>query len=187
MITHLENHGISNVTLWGRGVDREIFKPCPLERLIDRPYIICVSRVSHEKNLDAFCQLNHPCKVLVGDGPYLDELKGKYPEVQFLGKMEGPALAGVISHAQVFVFPSKTDTFGIVILEAIACGTPVAAYPEPGPLEVIVPGWNGYHTSDLQRSVDMCIAYVVRTDVLHSSQQWTWERATTQFLEGVIQ
>lgn len=182
MVKHLEERGMTNLKVWSRGVDHKVFKP--YMRINEVPYIICVSRVSHEKNLDAFCQLTGFHKVLIGDGPYLDTLQKRYPDVEFLGKMEGDELASWISGADVFVFPSKSDTFGIVILEAIACGTPVAAYSEPGPIEVIVPGWNGYHGDNLQRSVELCRT-VSRADVQHSSKQWTWTRATQQFIEGL--
>jgi glycosyltransferase involved in cell wall biosynthesis len=123
-------------------------------------------------------------KVLIGDGPYLKELKRKYPDVEFLGKIEGEELAGWIASANVFVFPSKTDTFGIVILESIACGTPVAAYEQPGPRAVIANNYNGYISNNLEKSVEMCYG-INRDYVSDSSRSWTWDTATTQFIEAL--
>jgi glycosyltransferase involved in cell wall biosynthesis len=145
---------------------------------------VCVSRVSKEKGLDDFCQLKYNRKVLIGDGPYLNELKQKYPDVEFIGKKEGAELAEWIASADVFVFPSKADTFGIVILEALACGTPVAAYDEPGPRETIFNGVNGYYGDDLTLNLVMCLT-LNRSDVYQSSRNWTWQRATQQFIEAM--
>lgn len=178
----LENLGFKNLKVWTRGVDFEIFNP--RRRQTTKSYIVCVSRISKEKGLDDFCQLKYNRKVLIGDGPYLQELKTKYPDVEFIGKKEGIELAQWIASADAFVFPSKTDTFGIVILEALACGTPVAAYDEPGPRETIFNGINGYYGEDLGLNLAMCFT-LNRGDVYQSSRNWTWERATQQFLEAM--
>ena len=178
----LENLGFQNLKVWTRGVDFEIFNP--KRRQQTKPYIVCVSRISKEKGLDDFCQLKYNRKVLVGDGPYLNELKEKYPDVEFVGKKEGIELARWIASADVFVFPSKADTFGIVILEALACGTPVAAYDEPGPRETIFNGVNGHYGDDLQKAVTICLS-LNRGDVNSSSRNWTWQRARQQFLEAI--
>ena len=140
--------------------------------------------INKEKGLDDFCQLKGN-KVLIGDGPYLNTLKEKYPDVKFLGVKQGAELAGWIANADVFVFPSKADTFGIVILEAIACGTPVASYIEPGPLEVISNGINGYYSNDLQMNVVMCLT-INRGDVYSSSKNWSWKNSTKQFKEALV-
>lgn len=178
----LENRGFRNIEVWTRGVDGLLFNP--KNRIETQPYIVCVSRASKEKNIDAFCQLKHEKKVFVGDGPYLAELQSKYPDVHFVGKKEGVELAQLIASADVFVFPSLTDTFGIVILESIACGTPVAAYPEPGPVEVIENDYNGHYSDNLQESMNRCQA-LNRREVYESSKQWTWRRSAQQFMENI--
>jgi glycosyltransferase involved in cell wall biosynthesis len=178
----LEEKGFKNLRVWTRGVDSKIFNP--QKRKETKPYIVCVSRVSKEKGLDDFCQLKYNRKVLIGDGPYLKELQEKYPDVEMIGKREGVDLARWIASADAFVFPSKTDTFGIVILEALACGTPVAAYDEPGPREAIYNGINGYYGKDLGLNLVMCLT-LNRGDVYSSSRSWTWERSTKQFLEAM--
>lgn len=172
----LESKGFKNVNVWTRGVDTTLFNPTPYYS----NYILCVSRVSHEKNLDAFCQLPHSRKVLVGDGPYLEELKAKYPDVHYAGKQTGEELAKWYRNASCFVFPSKEDTFGIVLLEAIASGVPVAAYPEPGPMEVININ-NGMMSDDLNIAVEYALKKN-RMEVYETSKRWTWESATKQFV-----
>jgi glycosyltransferase involved in cell wall biosynthesis len=178
----LEERGFEKLQVWTRGVDNETFNPG--RRINPKDYIVCVSRVSKEKGLDDFCQLSGN-KVLIGDGPYLNELKKKYPDVLFLGIKRGIELAEWVANADVFVFPSKADTFGVVILEAIACGTPVAAYIQPGPLEVIVNGINGYHSDDLKTNVSLCYS-IDRKNVYDSSKVWTWKNSTQQFLNALV-
>ena len=178
----LEGLGFNKLKVWTRGVDFEIFNP--KRRQATKPYIVCVSRISKEKGLDDFCQLKYNRKVLIGDGPYLQELKTKYSDVEFIGKKEGIELAEWVASADAFVFPSKADTFGIVILEALACGTPVAAYDEPGPRETIFNGLNGQYGDDLQKAVTVCMS-LNRGDVHNSSRNWTWQRAKQQFLEAM--
>jgi glycosyltransferase involved in cell wall biosynthesis len=182
MKTKLESLGFKNLKLWSRGVDFEIFNP--KRRQETTPYIVCVSRISKEKGLDDFCKLKYNRKVLIGDGPYYEELRQKYPDVEMIGKREGVDLAKWIASADAFVFPSKADTFGIVILEALACGTPVAAYDEPGPRETIFNGVNGYYGDDLALNLVMCLT-LNRGDVYNSSRNWTWEKSTKQFLEAL--
>jgi len=182
MKNYLEEKSFKNIEVWTRGVDFEIFSP--KRRQETKPYIVCVSRVSKEKGLDDFCQLKYNRKVVVGDGPYLNELKIKYPDVEFIGKKEGAELAQWIASADAFVFPSKTDTFGIVILESLACGTPVAAYDEPGPRETIHNGVNGYYGKNLELNLTMCLT-LNRGDVYNSSRNWTWQRATKQFIRAI--
>lgn len=182
MQDYLKEKGFENLVVWQRGVDSTIFNPT--RRKDTKHYILCVSRASKEKGLDDFCKLKYNRKVMIGDGPYLEELKQKYPDVEFLGKKEGIELAEWIASADAFVFPSKTDTFGIVILESLACGTPVAAYDQPGPRETIMTNYNGCIDEDLQKAVNVCIS-LNRGDVYRSSRNWTWERATQQFLEAM--
>jgi glycosyltransferase involved in cell wall biosynthesis len=182
MKNYLESKGFNNLKLWSRGVDSEIFNP--KRKSGNESYIICVSRVSKEKGLDDFCKLRYNKKVLIGDGPYLNELRKKYPDVVMLGKKEGIELAEWVANADVFVFPSKTDTFGIVILESISCGTPVAAYEQPGPKEVIINGINGQYGENLQQNLQICLS-LNRENVYNSSKNWTWKRATKQFIEAL--
>lgn len=180
MKKNLSEKGFKNLSVWTRGVDGSVFNP--KRRNNPQNYIVCVSRVSKEKGLDDFCKLKGN-KVLVGDGPYLEELKKKYPDVNFVGVKMGIELAEIIANSDVFVFPSKTDTFGVVILEAIACGTPVASYIQPGPLEVVIPMFNGMYGDDLQSSVTSCYQ-INRREVFESSKSWTWEKSAKQFLDS---
>jgi glycosyltransferase involved in cell wall biosynthesis len=177
----LHQHGMYNTSIWTRGVDGKLFSLDKRDQTTGG-YILCVSRASKEKGLDDFCRLNHSQKVLVGDGPYLASLKRKYPDVIFPGHQEGAALAKWYANADAFVFPSKSDTFGIVLLEAIASGTPVAAYPEPGPLEVIENGINGWINTDLQTALDQC-ANIDRRRVRYTAERWTWRYSARQFIE----
>jgi len=179
MLRELDLKGFKNLSIWSRGVDTELFKPSKNVQ----PYIVCVTRVSKEKNIDAFCQIQHKNKVVVGDGPYLDELKEKYPTVIFVGKKTGKELVRYYAEADVCVFPSYNDTFGVVMLESIACGTPVAAIPGPGQREVIN-SINGFISNDLDYAVKMCLA-LDRRKVRKSALKWTWEAATKQFASNV--
>ena len=192
MIDKLKEKGFKNLALWTRGVNHNLFNP-KFRQVLHRPYIVCVSRVTKDKNLDEFCELKHPHKVLVGDGPYLKELKQKYPHVDFKGKLKGSSLAKVVASADAFVFPSKTDTFGIVLLEAIACGTPVLAYAEPGPLEVIEEGVNGCLVEfdkrfglydELESKLDDVLK-IPRDSVHFSAKKWTWEASALDFLDNI--
>jgi glycosyltransferase involved in cell wall biosynthesis len=183
MCDFLTEKKFTNVKVWTRGVNSNIFNPSRKKE--KGSYILCVSRVSHEKGLDDFCRLNYPRKVLIGDGPYLETLKKKYPDVEFLGKKEGIELAEWYASADAFIFPSKTDTFGIVILEALASGTPVASYWEPGPMETIELMYNGMMSDDLNHSMKVATELVSREDVVESSKGWTWESATKTFLENI--
>jgi len=135
----LERRGFVNLVKWTRGVDTNLFKPPvkpkPKAKI---PMFLYVGRVSVEKNIEAFLDLDvKATKVVIGDGPELERLKQKYRCVNFMGKLSGTNLAFVYQNADVFVFPSKTDTFGLVIIEALACGTPVAAYPVTGPIDIL--------------------------------------------------
>lgn len=181
---HLVGKKFKNVEVWTRGVNLSLFNPSKKTKA-NTNYILCVSRVSKEKGLDDFCKLNHPNKVLIGDGPYLESLKEKYPDVRFLGKKVGEELAEWYANADCFVFPSKSDTFGIVLLEAIASGTPVAAYPQPGPKEVIIEGRNGSIDEDLQAATEramVCDRYATYL----TSEKWTWKNSAEQFLNKLI-
>jgi len=139
LCSELAAQGISNVHLWSRGVDLELFRPRKVDRFVlPRPLFLYAGRVAVEKNLDAFLSLDLPgSKAVVGGGPQLEELKARYPGVTFTGPKFGQDLAEHYASADVFVFPSLTDTFGNVLLEALACGVPVAAFNVMGPKDVI--------------------------------------------------
>jgi glycosyltransferase involved in cell wall biosynthesis len=141
----LAGHGFRHLRIWSRGVDVERFRPMPqARRPHDGPVWIYVGRVAVEKNIEAFLALDLPgIKIVVGDGPAKTALKRKYPQARFLGALTGDALVEAYAGSDVFVFPSRTDTFGLVLLEALACGLVVAAYPVEGPRDVVgqdVPG-----------------------------------------------
>lgn len=184
MRSRLETRGYSNLRTWTRGVDSNVFNPLEKQEYsFKKPIILCVSRVSVEKNLDAFLSLDLPgTKILIGHGPLLDYYKQKYPDVMFMGSMTGSLLASYYASADVFVFPSKTDTFGVVMLESIATGTPVAAYPVTGPNEVIENGVNGFLSENLIDAVTNALL-VDRITTLESSKKWTWGRVAEMYLE----
>jgi glycosyltransferase involved in cell wall biosynthesis len=135
----LEQHGFSNTRIWSRGVDIDRFQPIADASFpYPRPIWLYVGRVAVEKNIEAFLGLDLPgAKVIVGDGPARASLEQQYPDARFLGQKFGDELVHAYAASDVFVFPSRTDTFGLVLLEALACGTPVAAYPVQGPLDVV--------------------------------------------------
>ena len=150
----LESWGLDDLIVWSRGVDIEKFQPQLLSER-DRPRLVYVGRVAVEKNIEAFLALDIDAdKVIVGDGPQRTELEKKYPDVHWLGYRKGQPLVDEYAAADVFVFPSLTDTFGLVMLEANACGTPVAAFPVTGPVDVVVEGLNGCLHDDLGVAVD---------------------------------
>lgn len=149
----LDRWGIANLVVWGRGVDTLRFRPRP-RRPRARPRLLYVGRVAVEKNLEAFLRLEVDAdKVVVGDGPARADLQRRYPQATWLGYRHGDALVAEYGDADAFVFPSRTDTFGLVMLEAMACGTPVAAFPVTGPRDVVVPGINGILDDDLAVAV----------------------------------
>jgi glycosyltransferase involved in cell wall biosynthesis len=187
MVKDLKAHGFDGeVISWTRGVDREIFTPNLREELLAK-YLLCVSRVSKEKNLEAFFELEYPGyqKIMVGDGPMLETYKKQYPSVHFTGFKTGVDLARYYANAEVFVFPSRWETFGIVMIEAMACGTPVAAFPCDGPLDVIDQAETGFMNENLKHAVDGCLQ-LSRERVLEGSQRWTWDNAWKIFKENLV-
>lgn len=151
----LERRGFRHLKVWGRGVDTALFNPSRRrETAWPRPVLLNVGRVAPEKNLEAFLSLNIPgTKVVIGDGPQLKALRSRYPNAVFPGAKFGGDLADYYAAADVFVFPSLTDTFGLVMLEAIASGTPVAAFPVTGPLDVLQPNVTGVIDDDLALAI----------------------------------
>ena len=187
MVKELQDHGFDgNIIPWTRGVDRSIFYPGHRVETTSK-YILCVSRVSKEKNLEAFFELDYPgyLKVMVGGGPMLETYKKQYPDVHFTGFKTGVELARYYANAEVFVFPSKWETFGIVMIEAMACGTPVAAYPCQGPEDVVDEGVTGCLNDDLKQAVTDCF-FLPRHKVWEGSQRWSWERAWEIFRDNLI-
>jgi glycosyltransferase involved in cell wall biosynthesis len=150
----LARYGFQRMAVWGRGVDTELFKPNgKTANDPANPKFLYVGRVAVEKNIDAFLRLELPGdKIVVGDGPSRRSLEKQFPGVHFIGYKYGAELAEYFGSADVFVFPSRTDTFGLVMLEAMACGTPVAAFPVPGPIDVVTPGVTGVLDNDLQNA-----------------------------------
>jgi glycosyltransferase involved in cell wall biosynthesis len=183
MQKQLEARGFRNIVRWTRGVDVALFKPGPKSFLdLPRPIAMYVGRVAVEKNIEAFLQLDLPgTKVIVGEGPARSELEAKYPSARFVGYKYGEELAAHIAAADVFVFPSRTDTFGLVLLEAMACGLPVAAYPVIGPVDVVTNGVTGVLSEDL-RAATLAALKLDPQACRAFALTHTWEAATRQFL-----
>jgi len=179
----LEARGFRNIRAWSRGVDLGQFKPDPREEFdLPRPIFMYVGRIAVEKNIGAFLDLDLPgSKVVVGDGPQLGVLKRKYPAVTFTGPRYGAALAKMYAGADVFVFPSRTDTFGLVLLEAMACGTPVAAYPVTGPLDVLTDPRVGEMDTDL-RLAALAALQGDRTACRVHAETFSWRASAESFL-----
>ena len=155
MVDRLQNWGFRNPVLWSRGVDTDLFQPRGRDVLSGTgPKLMYVGRIAIEKNIEAFLKLDVPgVKYLIGDGPQRAELERKYSEAVFLGYRQGEDLARLMAAADVFVFPSLTDTFGLVMLEALACGVPVAAFPVQGPKDVILSEKVGCLDEDLVKAI----------------------------------
>jgi glycosyltransferase involved in cell wall biosynthesis len=187
MVKELQDHGFDGeIVSWTRGVDRDVFYPEHRTETTSR-YLLCVSRVSKEKNLEKFFELDYPgyLKIMVGDGPMLETYRKQYPEVHFTGYKTGVELARYYANAEVFVFPSEWETFGIVMIEAMACGTPVAAYPVQGPLDVVDEGITGCLNLDLKQAVTDCL-FLNRPQVWSGSHRWSWERAWEIFRDNLV-
>jgi len=187
MVDELRAHGFDGeVISWTRGVDRDIFHPTHRVQTVSR-YLLCVARVSKEKNLEKFFELDYPgyLKVMVGDGPMLETYRKQYPDVHFTGYKTGEDLARYYANAEVFVFPSEWETFGIVMIEAMACGTPVAAFPVQGPLDVVDEGVTGCLNDDLKQAVKDALM-LDRRLVWNGSARWSWERAWEIFRNNLV-
>ena len=178
----LASRGFRNPVVWGRGVDTELFRP---ERRAGLPgpgpHLVYLGRVAVEKNISAFLALEVPgTKWVIGGGPALASFQQDWPTVNFLGPRYGQELASLLASGDVFVFPSRTDTFGIVLLEAMACGLPIAAYPVPGPADVVRHGETGVLDEDLGAAVRGALA-LDRGACRRQALEHSWERATEQF------
>jgi glycosyltransferase involved in cell wall biosynthesis len=185
LANELRARGFRNVVLWPRGVDTRQFHPRLADLGLPRPVFLCVGRVAVEKNLEAFLDLDLPgSKVIVGDGPARAALVRKYPHAVFLGAQQGEALAETYAAADVFVFPSKTDTFGLVLLEALASGVPVAAFPVTGPRDVIGSAPVGALNDDLQAAC-LSALRISPQACLEFAARHSWEASARVFVENI--
>ncbi|HEV3240659.1 MAG TPA: glycosyltransferase family 1 protein [Casimicrobiaceae bacterium] len=180
----LSARGFTNLAYWSRGVDLAVFSPAPREaRAHERPIFLYAGRVAIEKSLEEFLRLDLPgTKWVVGDGPARAGLEARFPQAIFHGMKYGAELAYFYQQADAFVFPSRTDTFGLVLVEAMACGTPVAAYPVTGPIDVIRDPAVGVLSEDL-RAAALAALELDRRAVRSYALQYSWATATRQFLE----
>jgi glycosyltransferase involved in cell wall biosynthesis len=189
MVQQLHSKGFGdNVKAWTRGVDRDLFKP--IKRTVNRknPTLVCVSRVSIEKNLELFLglQISGATKIMVGDGPMLEFYKKQFPDVIYVGAKRGTELASYYQNADCFVFPSLWDTFGLVQIEAMACGTPVAACPVQGPLDVIDQNITGVMNNNLKIAVEQALE-LDREVVYNASMKWSWESTWEIFRDNLAE
>ena len=183
----LEAHGFTHLVQWIRGVDTEMFQPTtPVPLDLPRPIQIYVGRIALEKSIEAFLKLDTPgTKLLVGDGPQRAELESAYPDAHFVGIKTGDELVSYYCAADVFVFPSRTDTLGLVNLEAMACGIPVAAYPVQGPKDVVADSGAGVLNEDLGQAITDAIGIdpeICRARAL----EHTWEKSAAQFEANLV-
>jgi glycosyltransferase involved in cell wall biosynthesis len=178
----LDERGFRNVVLWSRGVDTVLFNPdSPVDLALPRPVWIYVGRIAVEKNIAAFLGLELPgSKVVIGEGPDHARLVNEYPDCHFLGYRFGAELAAHLAGADVFVFPSKTDTFGLVMLEAMACGLPIAALPVTGPVDVVRHGITGMLNHNLAKACHDALLLDRKTCRDYAMSR-SWEYATRQF------
>lgn len=181
----LESLGFERVLPWTRGIDTELFHPRPVRLFGEGPVFLYVGRIASEKNIEGFLDLELPGrKVVVGSGPLLEELRARYPDVAFVGKQTGEALAECYASADVFVFPSRTDTFGMVLLEAMASGLPVAALPVCGPKDIITDGVTGVLSDDLRRAA-LGALRLDRARVVAKAAEYSWGYAARLFLANI--
>jgi glycosyltransferase involved in cell wall biosynthesis len=185
----LGDRGFRSLHRWRRGVDLKRFHPHapahPLLQGLPRPVMACVGRLAVEKNLDAFLALKLPgTQLVIGDGPHRASLEARHPQARFLGFRTGEELTQLLGGVDVLAFPSLTDTFGIAMIEALACGVPVAAFPVPGPIDVIEPGVTGVLDADLGAAIAGALT-LSRAGCAAGARAFTWEAATAQFLEGL--
>ena len=182
VVDDLVANGFERVKLWSRGVDHDVFHPQDVKRLDSAsPIFLYFGRVAVEKNVEAFLDLDLPgSKWVVGTGPALEGIRARHPQANYLGVLDREELAKVYASADVFVFPSRTDTFGLVLLEAMACGLPVAAYPVTGPRDVIGDSRAGVLHEDL-RTACLGALDLDREDAVARAKLFTWRAATEQF------
>ena len=182
----LEARGFNKLQPWTRGVDIDHFTPDKRGELdFPRPIFLCVGRVAVEKNLGAFLDLDLPgSKVIVGEGPEFEKLKAKYPDAHFLGHRPNNELARIYASADVFVFPSRTDTFGNVIIEALASGTPVAGFPVTGPVDIVGDGVGGIVSEDLRQAA-LAALEIDRAAARARAMRYTWTACAEMYLDNI--
>ena len=183
----LSKWGFKNLGMWSRGVNTEVFRPRDKSflKVNRRPLFMYMGRVAVEKNIEAFLKLDLPgSKCVVGGGPDLEMLRRKYPDVLFSGFKEGEELAQHVACADVFVFPSRTDTFGLVLIEALACGVPVAAFPVQGPVDIIENGVTGYLDEDLGKAA-IAALNIDPQRCREEALKYTWDACTRQFVNHI--
>lgn len=183
----LRKKGYPHLVRWSRGVDTQLFKPRTKDFINDpRPIFMYAGRVAIEKNIETFLKLDLPgTKFVVGDGPDKEMLATKYPSARFTGYQQGECLARYLAAADVFVFPSLTDTFGVVLLEALACGIPVAAFPVQGPVDVITDNRVGILNEDLKIAALTALTLKPK-DCVAFAAEFTWEKCTRQFVDNLV-
>jgi glycosyltransferase involved in cell wall biosynthesis len=183
----LRQRGFENLRVWNRGVDIELFRPGPKDAVkLPRPVFVCAGRIAAEKGLEDFLALKLPgSKVVIGDGPLLERLRSEHPDVHFTGYLFNGAYAQMLGAADVFVFPSRNDTFGLVMLEALACGVPVAAYPVPSPVDVIEDGVCGCLDDDLERAA-MRALEIDPAACRRYAEARPWSAVARRFLELIV-
>ena len=185
LASELRERGFDNVVLWPRGVDAELFRPRAVSLDVSKPVFLSVGRVAVEKNLEAFLSLDLPgTKVVVGDGPARAKLEAQFPDAVFLGAQHGESLARTYAAADVFVFPSRTDTFGLVLLEALASGVPVAAFPVTGPSDVIGNAPVAVLNEDLQAACVQALG-LSREACRDFALRHGWETSARVFVDNI--
>ncbi|WP_027834384.1 glycosyltransferase family 4 protein [Maritalea myrionectae] len=188
VVEDLKDKDFQHVVEWTRGVDSTRFAPGEktLFQDLPGPHLLCVGRVSVEKNVEAFLRLNVPgTKIVVGDGPQRAELESNYPDAVFVGRKQGEELTAHYQSADVFVFPSKTDTFGNVMLEAMACGVPVAAYPVMGPIDVLTDPRAGVMDDDLAVATEKALK-LKRADARSFALNYSWAACAVLFRQYLV-
>jgi glycosyltransferase involved in cell wall biosynthesis len=187
MLKILQGYRFQNLRQWSHGVDLSLFRPTPDADLkMPHPVFLYVGRVSYEKNLEAFLKLDLPgTKVVYGVGPLLESLKARYPEVEWRGVVPRTELVKIYSAADVFVFPSHSETFGLVMLEAMACGLPVAAFPVPGPLDVVGSSDGGVLHDDLRHAALEALK-IPRDRARSRALEFDWKPVCDQFISFLV-
>ena len=187
MLGLLRGHGFRNARRWSHGVDLSLFKPASyIDAALPRPHFLYVGRISYEKNLEAFLALPLPgSKLVYGSGPLREKLELKFPAVHWRGVVPRTELPAIYSAADVFVFPGRSETFGLVMLEAMACGLPVAAYPVPGPLDVVGDSDGGVLHEDLAIAALDALG-LSRHAARARALQFDWKRTCDEFIEMVV-
>jgi glycosyltransferase involved in cell wall biosynthesis len=184
----LESKGFKNVKTWTRGVDHSTFKTLPRDYFeLPRPLIVVSGRVIIDKNIEAFLKLDLPgTKIVVGDGPDRQMMTQKFPNAVFTGFLREHTYAHALASADCFVFPSLTDTFGLVMVEAMACGTPVAAFNVSSPIDVVKQGQTGFMSEDLGEAITEALK-LDRDTVQKGAKEFTWEKTARMFESWLVQ